>query len=162
MAGVGNDPRGEARVFNPVKQAHDYDPRGEYCMAWVEELRGLDNQGEGVLEVYQPHLVSQERRIALGLAGREGVEKPLKKIDFRLGKHGKGSGGGGGGGGGGRYGGSSRGWAKNGDGWKGGRGGGRARGGGGQRYGGRGERGEKRGEMAVVNGDGGVNLNGRY
>ncbi|KAI4244292.1 MAG: hypothetical protein L6R40_003018 [Gallowayella cf. fulva] len=27
-AGVGNDPR-EARVFNPVKQAHDYDPRGD-------------------------------------------------------------------------------------------------------------------------------------
>lgn len=145
VAGVGNDPRGEARVFNPVKQANDYDPRGEYCMAWVEELRGLEVGGEGVLEVFQPHLVSQERREKLGLAGRESVERPLKRIDFRLGRPKAG------GGGGGRYGGSSRGWGGKGE-WR-GRGG---RGRGGYRGGGRGERGEKRGEM-LANGNGNGN-----
>lgn len=143
VAGVGNDPRGEARVFNPVKQAHDYDPRGEYCKAWVEELKGLGTQGEEVLEVYQPWLVRDEgRRRELGLQGVRGVEKPLKRIDFRLGRN-KG-GGGGGGGGGGRYGGNSRGWAK--DGWRGrGRGGRGGNAAGAQR--GRAERGEKRGDM---------------
>ncbi|KAJ8114968.1 hypothetical protein ONZ43_g4778 [Nemania bipapillata] len=30
VAGVGNDPRGEARIFNPVKQAFDYDKNGDY------------------------------------------------------------------------------------------------------------------------------------
>ncbi|TAQ88712.1 hypothetical protein B7494_g2951 [Chlorociboria aeruginascens] len=32
VAGVGNDPRGEARIFNPVKQAFDYDAKGEYTV----------------------------------------------------------------------------------------------------------------------------------
>ncbi|KAK4964466.1 hypothetical protein LTR28_003716 [Elasticomyces elasticus] len=41
VAGVGNDPRGEARVFNPVKQAVDYDANGDYVRAWVPELRGV-------------------------------------------------------------------------------------------------------------------------
>jgi deoxyribodipyrimidine photo-lyase len=150
VAGVGNDPRGEARVFNPVKQSSDYDPKGEYCVAWVEELRGMvdsksngqsnkpkeNGEGEGILEVYQPWLVKEDRREGLGLNGRVGVEHPLKKIDFRLGR-----GKGGGGGGGGRYGGSSRGWSGNG--WR-GRGGGRG-GRGGNRD--RGGRSDKRGDM---------------
>ncbi|KAF2453412.1 DNA photolyase, FAD-binding/Cryptochrome [Lineolata rhizophorae] len=40
VAGVGTDPRA-GRVFNPVKQALDYDGRGEYIRAWVPELRGI-------------------------------------------------------------------------------------------------------------------------
>lgn len=40
VAGVGNDPR-EGRIFNPVKQALDYDPQGEYIRTWVPELRGV-------------------------------------------------------------------------------------------------------------------------
>lgn len=99
VAGVGNDPRGEARVFNPVKQAFDYDSRGEYCKAWVEELRGLEEPQE----VFQAWKVSQERRVGLGLDGLCMVECPLVRIEFRVGGKGKG------GHGGGRYGGSSRG-----------------------------------------------------
>lgn len=34
LAGVGNDPR-ENRVFNPVKQAENYDPKGEYVRLWL-------------------------------------------------------------------------------------------------------------------------------
>jgi deoxyribodipyrimidine photo-lyase len=41
VAGVGNDPR-EGRLFNPVKQAFDYNKKGEYIKTWVPELRGLD------------------------------------------------------------------------------------------------------------------------
>ncbi|KIX93755.1 uncharacterized protein Z520_10661 [Fonsecaea multimorphosa CBS 102226] len=117
VAGVGNDPRGEARVFNPIKQGCDYDPQGEYCKAWVEELRGL----EDAQEIFQPWKVSSARRAALGLDGLDTVARPLKKIEFKVGGKGRSSGSGGG-----RYGGKSRGRATtNGGGEKaGGRGGG--------------------------------------
>ncbi|OAQ86350.1 cryptochrome DASH [Purpureocillium lilacinum] len=42
MAGVGNDPRGDARIFNPVKQAFDYDKDGTYVRTWVPELKDLE------------------------------------------------------------------------------------------------------------------------
>lgn len=98
VAGVGNDPRGEARVFNPVKQAFDYDSQGEYVKAWVEEVRGLTEPQE----IFQVWKVEPARRKELGLEGNEMAEKPLKRIEFRLG-------GNRGGRGGGKYGGSSRG-----------------------------------------------------
>ncbi|MCJ1297699.1 hypothetical protein MMC08_000487 [Hypocenomyce scalaris] len=100
-AGVGNDPRGEARVFNPVKQAFDYDPQGEYVKNWVEELRALGDPQV----IFQAWKLSEEKRRELGLEGVEGVERPLKKIDFHLkrvagrGGGGRGRGGGEGGGG---------------------------------------------------------------
>ncbi|EXJ80242.1 hypothetical protein A1O1_08384 [Capronia coronata CBS 617.96] len=126
VAGVGNDPRGQARVFNPVKQACDYDPHGEYCKAWVEELRALDDPQE----IFQGWKVGQDRRAELGLEGLEMVERPMVKIDFKVGSRGKG------GHGGGRYGGSSRGRTSGGrDGDKGRGGGSSGRGG----FGGRGK-----------------------
>lgn len=39
QAGVGNDPRD--RVFNPIKQARDYDPHGEYIKKWLPELKNV-------------------------------------------------------------------------------------------------------------------------
>lgn len=109
-AGVGNDPRGEARVFNPVKQAFDYDAQGEYVKAWVQELRPLSEPQE----IFQAWKMDSEKQKELGLEGNVMVEKPLKKINFTVGKSG--------GRGGGKYGGSSRG------GRGGGGGGGRGRG----------------------------------
>jgi deoxyribodipyrimidine photo-lyase len=96
VAGVGNDPRGEARVFNPIKQASDYDPEGEYIKAWVPELRGLKEPQK----VFQAWKMSAEEKKERGLEGKDIVEKPLKKIDFHVGRKN---------GGGGQYGGSSRG-----------------------------------------------------
>ncbi|KAI9670902.1 MAG: hypothetical protein M1817_003787 [Caeruleum heppii] len=111
VAGVGNDPRGEGRVFNPVKQAYDYDPQGEYVKAWVDEARALGEVGE----IFQPWTVPPDRRQELGLAGREGVERPLKRIEFHVKGPGRGRGGGRGGdsgrGGGGSGGGRGRGFA---------------------------------------------------
>ena len=112
-AGVGNDPRGEARVFNPVKQAVDYDPKGRYVRGWVEELRGVREGMEQV--VFQAWKCPEGEREGLGLKGREMVEEPLKRIEFRVGGRGGGRGGGqrgggrGGGSGGGRGGGGGRG-----------------------------------------------------
>lgn len=115
VAGVGNDPRGEARVFNPVKQAYDYDPKGEYVKAWCEELRGLDE----LREVFRPWKVPVEEMRRLGLGG-EGVDRPLKRIEFRGGRgrggH-RGSRGGGGGQDHGREGSAGKGnrWREDGD-----------------------------------------------
>ncbi|MCJ1385284.1 hypothetical protein MMC17_008405 [Xylographa soralifera] len=83
-AGVGNDPRGEARVFNPVKQAFDYDPEGAYVKNWVEELRGLDDPQY----VFQAWRTPVEARKDVKLEGVQWVEDPLKKIEFRISNHG--------------------------------------------------------------------------
>ncbi|KAL2069295.1 hypothetical protein VTL71DRAFT_15633 [Oculimacula yallundae] len=103
VAGVGNDPRGEARIFNPVKQAFDYDPQGEYVKAWVPELRQLTEPAE----VFQAWTVREDRRSEKGLDGLQLVESPLLKINFQINKKnnrngakGKGERGRGGGGGG--------------------------------------------------------------
>jgi deoxyribodipyrimidine photo-lyase len=96
-AGVGNDPRGEARVFNPVKQACDYDRRGEYVRTWVVELKNVEEPEC----LWQAWKIPVDKRAGLGLEGIEWVERPLKKIDFRVQKVGKGRTGGGRGGGGG-------------------------------------------------------------
>lgn len=102
VAGVGNDPRGEHRVFNPVKQALDYDPQAAYIVAWVPELRPLTADGapapDDLMAAFQPWRLEQVRRNDLGLAGVDWVERPLKKIDFSLNRRGGGGGGGGGGG----------------------------------------------------------------
>jgi deoxyribodipyrimidine photo-lyase len=100
VAGVGNDPRGEARVFNPIKQAFDYDADGEYIKAWVPELRGLDDPQK----VFQAWKMSDAEKKGSGLVGKDIVEKPLKKIDFHVGRKGGGAG---------QYGGSSRGNRRN-------------------------------------------------
>lgn len=90
VAGVGNDPRGSARVFNPVKQSFDYDKEGAYAKAWVEEVRGVQD----LMGVFQPWTVSEGQRKEVGLEGYIGAEEPLKRIDFR--PHGGGGGRGGG------------------------------------------------------------------
>lgn len=80
-AGVGNDPRGEARVFNPVKQAFDYDPEGAYIKAWVPELRlPLEPQ-----EIFQAWKIPSGKRADLSLADLEWVRSPLKRIEYRAG-----------------------------------------------------------------------------
>ncbi|SLM38377.1 dash family cryptochrome, partial [Lasallia pustulata] len=79
-AGVGNDPRGEARVFNPVKQAVDYDPQGAYVKNWVAELRGVEDPQV----IFQAWKMPEQTRRELGLVGVEWVDRPLKKIDFHL------------------------------------------------------------------------------
>lgn len=78
VAGVGNDPRGEARIFNPVKQAFEYDREGDYVRRWVPEVRPL----ERLENVFQAWTTPPEDWERLGLAGLEMAENPVKKIDF--------------------------------------------------------------------------------
>ncbi|KAH7361243.1 DNA photolyase, FAD-binding/Cryptochrome [Pyrenochaeta sp. MPI-SDFR-AT-0127] len=96
VAGVGNDPR-QGRIFNPVKQALDYDPHGDYIKAWVPELRGVKltrNIGPGREEIdqqklmglYQAWRLSEWEKNNMGLKGVEWVEQPLTKIQFSVGR----------------------------------------------------------------------------
>jgi len=95
VAGVGNDPRGDARVFNPVKQAVDYDPNGEYVKTWVPELRGVGSSQEDLMGVFQAWRLSPEEKKRMGIDGVEWAEKPLIKINFSVNRRGGGGGGGG-------------------------------------------------------------------
>ena len=127
VAGVGNDPRDDARVFNPVKQSFDYDSRADYVKTWVPEARACVEPGHA----FQLWTVPESERAEKGLEGLAMVEQPLKRIDFTVGKRGnpgRGRGSGGGGGGGGRGGDRGRGRGGHGKGGYGGRGYGSTRG----------------------------------
>ncbi|CAD6587405.1 MAG: hypothetical protein ASARMPREDX12_002833 [Alectoria sarmentosa] len=82
LAGVGNDPR-EARVFNPVKQAFDYDPQGDYVKHWVVELRSLDDPQL----IFQPWKMDADKKVELRVAGKAFVEQPLRKIEYHVGRN---------------------------------------------------------------------------
>lgn len=77
-AGVGNDPRGSDRVFNPVKQAFDYDAQGEYIQAWVPELRGLPR----VTDIFQLWTASPQTLRERGLEDSLLAKDPLKRIHY--------------------------------------------------------------------------------
>lgn len=120
VAGVGNDPRGQARVFNPVKQAVDYDSDGEYVRSWVSELRDVgrahqESDGgvtvsesssglpkldpDNLMGVFQAWKLPEPEKKRLKLSGVEWVEKPLVRIQFSLNRRGPPHKGGSGGGG---------------------------------------------------------------
>ncbi|KAJ2892321.1 hypothetical protein MKZ38_010004 [Zalerion maritima] len=110
VGGIGNDPRGEARIFNPVKQGFEYDPLGKYSRAWVPEVRGFpvedkasaegkpagDDKNSGrpapdkkLENIMQPWTTPREQWRALGWENKswermEMWEKPVLKINFRV------------------------------------------------------------------------------
>jgi deoxyribodipyrimidine photo-lyase len=96
VAGVGNDPR-QGRIFNPVKQALDYDKNGEYIKTWVPELRKIKLTHDGssqsqngevdqqrLMGLYQPWRLSDWERENTGLKGYQLVENPLVRIHFSV------------------------------------------------------------------------------
>ncbi|TGZ82465.1 cryptochrome [Ascodesmis nigricans] len=96
-AGVGNDPRGEERVFNQVKQMRDYDFKGEYVRAWVPELRGIEGEkvaGTWLLSEREKEKVLKE----LADEDKDMAMSPLVKVEGGLGGGGRGGKGGRGGG----------------------------------------------------------------
>lgn len=80
VAGIGNDPRGEARIFNPVKQAFDYDKGGAYVRCWVPEVRKI----EKLENVFQCCTTPAEDWERYGLVGLAMAEDPVKQIDFSV------------------------------------------------------------------------------
>lgn len=81
VSGVGNDPRSDIRIFNPVKQAFDYDKDGEYVRAWMPELSEL----ERLENLFQVCSTSAADLQSIGLVGDPMVTQPLKRIAFVVG-----------------------------------------------------------------------------
>jgi len=80
VSGVGNDPRGELRIFNPVKQAFDYDKDGSYVRSWVPEVSNLAK----LENVFQAWTASEEDLKAAGLAENVMVTDTIKRIEFSV------------------------------------------------------------------------------
>ncbi|KAF7554162.1 hypothetical protein G7Z17_g3095 [Cylindrodendrum hubeiense] len=80
VSGVGNDPRGDARIFNPVKQAFDYDNNGEFVRAWVPEVKHL----EKLENVFQAWTADEEDLVKFGLTDDLMVTDPVHKIEFMV------------------------------------------------------------------------------
>lgn len=107
VAGVGNDPRmstpstgpdqSAGRVFNPVKQAFDYDSGGAYVRAWIPELRSLGYDAESLNTVFQAWKLSPARKQEMQLDGVDWVDRPLVRIPYSSNRRAGGGGGGGGG-----------------------------------------------------------------
>lgn len=70
------------RTFNPVKQAYDYDDKGEYVRAWVEEVKDLKD----VSCVFQCWKLSDSEKSRAGLVDSEMVQRPLVKIEWHAGR----------------------------------------------------------------------------
>jgi deoxyribodipyrimidine photo-lyase len=94
VSGVGNDPR-EGRIFNPVKQALDYDSKGEYIKTWVAELSSLNvfedqdqqkTDDEKLMGLFQPWRLDDNLKDSLSLKGVDLAEEPLMRIQFSVGK----------------------------------------------------------------------------
>ncbi|GAO14846.1 uncharacterized protein UV8b_04085 [Ustilaginoidea virens] len=80
VAGVGNDPRGDARTFNPVKQSFSYDKEGTYVRMWVKELRRVEKL-ENVFQVWTTDEADLEK---YGLSHNIMATDPVKKIEFNV------------------------------------------------------------------------------
>jgi len=77
VAGIGNDPK-VTRIFNPVKQAFEYDPNGDYVRMWLPELAGIEN----LENLFQVSTMAAAEAQRLGLAGMDMVERPLERIKY--------------------------------------------------------------------------------
>jgi deoxyribodipyrimidine photo-lyase len=75
VAGVGNDPR-ENRYFNILKQATNYDGKGEYVKHWLPELSEVPAE-----KVHSVGLLTHEEQKRFGV--RLGVDYPNPIVDVR-------------------------------------------------------------------------------
>jgi deoxyribodipyrimidine photo-lyase len=74
-AGVGNDPR-DNRYFNILKQASNYDSKGEYVKHWLPELSDVPAE-----KVHSVGLLTNEEQKRFGV--RLGVNYPNPIVDVR-------------------------------------------------------------------------------
>ena len=75
VAGVGNDPR-ENRYFNILKQAGNYDHKGDYVKHWLPELSGVPAD-----KIHSVGLLNNEEQKRFSV--RLGVDYPNPIVDVR-------------------------------------------------------------------------------
>lgn len=74
VAGVGNDPR-ENRYFNILRQAQNYDKKGEYVRIWLPELSGIEG-----FDAHHPHELSTKELKAKGVSLGGSYPHPVVKM----------------------------------------------------------------------------------
>lgn len=76
LAGVGNDPR-EARYFNIIKQAYDYDPEGDFVKYWIPQLKNIKKSC-----VHQPWKLQLDEQKNEHLIIGSDYPEPLVKLKY--------------------------------------------------------------------------------
>jgi deoxyribodipyrimidine photo-lyase len=71
IAGVGNDPR-ENRYFNTLRQAENFDPKGDYVRHWVSELASIPG-----FDIHQPFELSTSQLKDYGVSLGSSYPQPL-------------------------------------------------------------------------------------
>jgi len=74
VGGVGNDPR-ENRYFNTLRQANNYDKKGDFVRLWIPELQGIRG-----LNIHQPWELSTTELRALKIQLGHTYPQALVKI----------------------------------------------------------------------------------
>jgi deoxyribodipyrimidine photo-lyase len=65
------------RIYNPLKQAIDLDPRGEFVRRWVPELAGVPDEW-----IFMPWAIPESLRPEFGLSGEN--DYPMPFVDFEI------------------------------------------------------------------------------
>jgi deoxyribodipyrimidine photo-lyase len=74
IAGVGNDPR-ENRYFNILRQANNYDPKGDYIRQWIPEISQIPAS-----YIHQPFELSNRDLNQLGIELGKTYPHPVIKL----------------------------------------------------------------------------------
>jgi deoxyribodipyrimidine photo-lyase len=74
VGGVGNDPR-ENRYFNILRQANNYDKKGDFVRLWIPELQGIRG-----FDIHQPWELSTTELRVLKIQLGHTYSQPLVKI----------------------------------------------------------------------------------
>lgn len=73
QSGMSSNP--VLRIYNPVKQARDLDPQGEFVRRWVPELAAVPNEW-----IFMPWAIPESLRHEFGLHGDSDYPAPM--VDF--------------------------------------------------------------------------------
>ncbi|KAL0095121.1 hypothetical protein F4703DRAFT_1922728 [Phycomyces blakesleeanus] len=76
VSGVGCDPRESIRHFNIIKQAKDYDPKGNYVKLWCPELKNVPTQ-----KIHAPWIMTEEEQRRSGCVIGKDYPKPIIIVD---------------------------------------------------------------------------------
>jgi deoxyribodipyrimidine photo-lyase len=74
VGGVGNDPR-ENRYFNILRQANNYDKKGDFVRLWIPELQAIRG-----FDIHQPWELSTAELRALKIQLGHTYPQPQVKI----------------------------------------------------------------------------------
>ncbi len=67
------------RIYNPIKQARDQDPRGQFVRQWIPALRQVPDTW-----IFEPHLMPASLQVEYGCVLEKDYPLPLVDIKFEM------------------------------------------------------------------------------